>query len=82
MDLGNKKVGIASRIINNKGTVGDLGITSGNAQEILDGFVENVLLDNWDAVGLGLENVVVLSIDDAIARIDQGVPCSSARKES
>ena len=50
--------------------MGDLGLTADSAQEVLDGFVADVLLDNWDA-GTGLDNIVVRSLDDAIARVDQ-----------
>ncbi len=58
--------------------VGDLGLTADSAQDVLDGFVADVLLDNWDAVGTGLDNVVVQSVDNAIARIDKSPGSISA----
>jgi len=54
-----------------KGTVGNLGMTKDRADQILDGFVGDVLTANWDAVGTGLDNVVVLG-NGQIRRIDQG----------
>jgi hypothetical protein len=54
-----------------KGTVGQLGLTKERADEILDGFAADVFTVNWDAVGTGLDNVVVTK-DGYIARVDQG----------
>lgn len=58
-------------ILDNRGTIGNLGLTEKHANEILDGFAADVLTGNWDAVGLSLDNVVVLA-NGKIARIDQG----------
>jgi hypothetical protein len=54
-----------------KGTVGQLGLTKERADEILDGFAADVFTVNWDAVGTGLDNVVVTKTG-GIARVDQG----------
>lgn len=52
-------------------TVGSLGLTAERADRILDGFAADVLVGNWDAVGMGLDNVIE-TVDGLIARIDQG----------
>jgi hypothetical protein len=68
------KTAIASKIIESKGTVGAIyggGVDKAVADKILDGFAADVLTANWDAVGTGFDNVVVLA-DGSVARIDQG----------
>ncbi len=61
----------ASEILPSTGTVGKLGLTKDLADRILAGFAADVLTGNWDAVGTGLDNVVVLP-GGGVARIDQG----------
>lgn len=61
----------ASELLDVAGTVGAKGLAKAQASEILDGFAADVLLANWDAVGTGFDNVVVLA-GGGIARIDQG----------
>ncbi len=70
-DTGKEKVLIATEIIDNKGTVGSLGLTSGRAKSTVEGFAADAWLANFDAVGTGLDNIVVLA-DGTIARIDAG----------
>ncbi len=60
----------ASRIVDNEGTVGNFGLTQNIAKKVLDGFSADVLTVNWDAVGTGLDNVVIAG--KKIVRIDQG----------
>ncbi len=60
----------ASEIVENSGTVGQLGLTKESAQKILKGFSADVLTVNWDAVGTGLDNVVISG--KKVVRIDQG----------
>jgi hypothetical protein len=62
---------IVTEIIENKGTIGNLGMTKAQATEIVDGFLVDTWLANYDAVGTGLDNVVV-GTDGKIYRIDQG----------
>jgi hypothetical protein len=54
-----------------QGTLGKLGLTKARAEQVLDGFVADVWLANWDAVGTGLDNVVFDALGQAV-RIDQG----------
>lgn len=54
-----------------EGTLGQIGMTAKDAEQILDGFVADVFTANWDAVGTGLDNVVRLA-NGKIIRIDQG----------
>ena len=61
--------GIASIIIDNDGIIG-ASLDQDQARKILDGFLADVLVDNWDAVGTGRDNIVRIGKD--IARIDQG----------
>jgi hypothetical protein len=61
----------AAEMVEMKGTVGNVGLTKKLADNILDGFAADILTANWDAVGLSLDNVVVLK-NGKIARIDQG----------
>ena len=60
---------IGNRIIRNDGDIGpDFSVAE--AFKILDGFVADVLVDNWDVVGLGFDNIVRVGND--LARIDAG----------
>jgi hypothetical protein len=54
-----------------KGTVKNIGLTKETADKILDNFVADVFTANWDAVGTGLDNVVILG-NGQVARIDMG----------
>lgn len=67
----NGKWAHATPLLDVKGTVKDLGLTKDLADKILDGFGADMLTANWDAVGMSLDNVVVLA-NGRIARIDQG----------
>jgi hypothetical protein len=62
---------IVTEIVENKGTIGNLGLNKAQATEIVDGFLVDTWLANYDAVGTGLDNVVV-GTDGKIYRIDQG----------
>ena len=59
-----------SKIIENEGTLG-ASFSKARAEKILEGFAADVLLANWDVVGLTYDNVVKLKGDD-VARIDNG----------
>lgn len=65
------RVTYASEILPTTGTVGASGLTKATADEILEGFMADVLTANWDAVGSGLDNVVLLK-GGGVAKIDQG----------
>lgn len=69
-----KIVGIASDIVENDGTLGTgRRLTKYRSVEVLKGYSADVWLANWDAVGTGLDNVVVTRKGRwSIARIDQG----------
>jgi SPP1 gp7 family putative phage head morphogenesis protein len=67
----NGKHVLASTILENKGTLGAVGLTKKLAVKALDGFAADVLTANWDAAGLSLDNMVLLDTGN-LARIDQG----------
>ena len=69
-----KIVGIASEIVENDGALGSgRRLTKYRSVEVLKGYSADVWLANWDAVGAGLDNVVVTRKGRwSIARIDQG----------
>lgn len=67
----NGKFAFASEVLEVEGTIGSVGLTKARANQILNGFAGDVLTANWDAVGTGLDNIVVLK-NGGIARIDQG----------
>jgi hypothetical protein len=61
----------ASDIMENEGNLGAYDVTPELAHKVAQGFAADVLLANWDAVGMGLDNVVVHK-DGSVSRIDQG----------
>jgi hypothetical protein len=65
------KLAHAAELVDIKGTVGSIGMTKKIADDVLDGFVADVLTANWDAVGMSLDNIV-LSKTGKVIRIDQG----------
>jgi SPP1 gp7 family putative phage head morphogenesis protein len=67
----NGKTGYSSVLFKEGKTIADAGLTSGRAKQIMDGFVGDVMTANWDAVGTGLDNVMLLK-SGKIARIDNG----------
>ncbi len=67
----NGKYILASTILENTGTLGNLGLTKKLATQALDGYAADVLTGNWDVAGLTLDNMVVLK-SGKLARIDQG----------
>ena len=65
--------GVASDLVEHQTTLGRLPIRQRRADEVLKGFSADVWLANWDALGLDLDNVVVVNPRrHKIARIDQG----------
>jgi hypothetical protein len=60
----------ASDIIDGQ-ELGKVGVTPENANKILDGFAADVLVGNWDTVGLVNDNVLITP-DGQPARIDNG----------
>lgn len=54
-----------------KGILQDVGLDKKNANKVLDGFAADAFLANWDAVGTGLDNVMVHHSGD-VSRIDSG----------
>ncbi len=71
---GDAVVGVANEIIDHTGTLGAVRrLPKGRSKEVLKGFTADVWLANWDAVGLGLDNIVATRASrNSIARIDQG----------
>ena len=69
----NGHVGYASDIVSHKGQLSDISVEQRKqiANKILDGFAADVLLANWDAVGLEDDNVVIGQKGIPI-RIDNG----------
>lgn len=54
-----------------QGVLNEIGLNKENANAILDGFAGDVFLMNWDAVGLGHDNVIIKP-DGSPMRVDQG----------
>jgi SPP1 gp7 family putative phage head morphogenesis protein len=65
------KIAFASDILPDVKTLGDAGLTEARAKDVMKGFVADVLVGNWDAAGMSLDNMVVRA-DGSIARIDNG----------
>ena len=65
------KLAYASDIIHDAKTLGEVGVTKARAQEAMKGFVADVLVGNWDAVGLSNDNMMV-GPGGKIFRIDNG----------
>jgi hypothetical protein len=61
----------ASTLIEGAKELGHAGITKERAREVLRGFGADLLTANWDAVGMGTNNVV-LTPSGALVRIDNG----------
>lgn len=62
----------ASRIVEGaeNATLKSLGLTKDRARKALDGFAADILTGNWDAPGLGLDNMV--EVGGKVYRIDNG----------
>lgn len=69
--LADGKTAFASKFLDDTVRTVGSGITKAEADQILDGFAADVLTGNWDAVGTGLDNVV-LRAGGKVTRIDQG----------
>lgn len=65
------KIAYASELLPGGKTLAEAGLTKPRAEKVLRGFVGDVLTANWDAVGTGLDNIVVLH-DGRLVRIDNG----------
>lgn len=65
------RLAYASRILDGKTLKAYGGPTRATGKRFADGFVGDVLTGNWDAVGTGFDNVMVLP-GDHVARIDSG----------
>lgn len=65
------KIAYASDILEGGVELGKSGVTKARAEEFMKGFGADVLTGNWDAVGMGKNNALVLP-DGKVARIDQG----------
>ena len=64
------KISVANKIIKNSGTIADKGLTKSKAKKVLDGFLADMLVKNWDVVGTASDNVVMTA--KGVARIDSG----------
>lgn len=64
------KLHYASKVIDGK-TLSEVGLNKENAGKILDGFAADVLLVNWDVVGMSKDNVIV-DAAGGVHRIDNG----------
>lgn len=65
------KIAYASEIIGGTKTLKDAGLTEARAKQALRGYVADVLVGNWDAVGMNLDNMVVNPAGQVI-RVDNG----------
>ena len=61
----------ASEIIKDAKTLKQAGLTTDRAKQAMKGFVADVLTGNWDVVGTGMDNMVVLK-NGQLVRIDNG----------
>jgi hypothetical protein len=61
----------ASKVFDGGKTVAQVGLNPERAKKIMDGFLGDVITANWDAVGTGMDNVMVLP-NGSIVRIDNG----------
>lgn len=66
----NGKDAFASEIIPGGKTLEHIGVTPDLAKKVLNGFAADVLVGNWDAVGLTYDNILVHGGD--VHRIDNG----------
>ena len=70
----NGQLSIATKIVKNEGEL-KTGINAARADAVLDSFVADVWLKNWDVIGAGVENTygnIVITGAKSVARIDQG----------
>ena len=70
----NGQLSIATKIVKNQGEL-KTGINAARADAVLDSFVADVWLKNWDVIGAGVENTygnIVITGAKSVARIDQG----------
>lgn len=65
------KLAYASDIFEGGKTLSEVGLTTKNATQAMDGFVGDILTGNWDAAGTGLDNMMILR-NGKLARIDNG----------
>lgn len=65
------KPAYASVIFDGGKTIKDAGLTEERAKKFMKGFVADVLTGNWDAIGTGFDNAMVLP-DGRVVRIDNG----------
>jgi len=63
-------VAYASRVLKDARTLGDIGMDAARADKVLDGYMADVWLGNWDAVGMNLDNIV--DVQGRLYRIDNG----------
>jgi hypothetical protein len=66
----NGKAAFASDYIDGAKTLKSSGLTPDLAKKVMKGFAADVLLKNWDAIGTGMDNIVVKG--DQVYRIDNG----------
>jgi hypothetical protein len=66
----NHRFSLVTEFVENKGTLGKVGLTKGRARKVLDGYAADVLTANWDVVGLDLDNIVVTGTQ--VTRVDNG----------
>lgn len=67
----NGKTAYSSELFEGAKTIQELGLNKERANKVLDGFAADVLTGNWDAVGMGFDNVMQLK-DGRVVRIDSG----------
>lgn len=66
----NGKTAFASTIIEGGQTIQALGLTASVAEQVLEGYVADALLANWDVAGMSLDNLMVSG--GKVYRIDAG----------
>jgi 8-oxo-dGTP pyrophosphatase MutT (NUDIX family) len=64
--------GYFSEMIPGVKTLQEVGITKQRARNVMRGFVADILVNNWDAVGTGYDNIVFEPGSDVPIRIDNG----------
>lgn len=66
----NGKTALANEFISGGKILGETALSKEDASKVLDGFAADVLTANWDAVGMGLDNILMKNGE--AYRIDNG----------
>ena len=68
----NNKTAYVSKLMDNSGTLGKVGVTKGLAQHALGGVAADILTANWDAAGLHHDNLLASADGKSTMHVDNG----------